>query len=305
MPDFNVMDFLKSIVDSVDKNTSFIAENSPAYKNAQKTTATQTTNPQSSLMNGFNEQNNANIGPYQEGVLKGLKKAGEEHAYNAAAMGMDPNQIMQHPVMQNTTQVPQQTQADTTASVTTPNNDTVQSKDQKFIANPNFLGFGGPDSSGNVRDTGTGIKILQLLAGGGVTNPAETAMKSQEMKGQKPAQKGELELVKAAAGFAIPTQAAEITQKLTDSYGTLKKNMSWMQKIGNLSFGYETPAMKSILSAAESLSGMITPSAQAKSQAVASGSSKKQKVGDTMSKGGKNYRITRISDGQAYGTPIK
>lgn len=59
---------------------------------------------------------------------------------------------------------------------------------QQFIPNSNFLGFGGPDQQGNVRDVGTGIKILQLLAGGGVANPTETAMAAQQMKGQQPIQ---------------------------------------------------------------------------------------------------------------------
>jgi hypothetical protein len=124
---------------------------------------------------------------------------------------------------------------ESTPSVSTPLDTSGESaQNQEFVRNKNPFGFGGPDSEGNVRDTGDVMKILQLLAGGGINNPAETAKASQEMKGQTPLQAGEKEKLLAGAAFETPKLTNESIVALGTAFDKTYQTLSATEKAGML-----------------------------------------------------------------------
>ena len=155
----NILEELVKLVRGNEQNTTGFDVQQPMQGNNQNTQVMPQTNTNTSSNNQQNVANN----PYQQGVLKGLQKAGEEHAYNAATMGIDPNQIMQHPVMSNNTQQqPIQNQAQTN---TNPDKNT-----QALRPGERTLpeGIGGLFYPGSDREQpGAIYKVLTLLAGGG------------------------------------------------------------------------------------------------------------------------------------------
>ena len=198
-----------TIPSAVNDFLNWVTQQSPAAQNQQpqQQAPQQPANQSGPMETAFNAQQNSSlgtmatnnsVGPYQEGVLKGLRKAGEEHAYNAVSMGMDPNVMMQHPVMQGATQQVQNQNLVSTnqpqnpnpnPNSATPNNNDILQKFHDFLVgntpsnapntnNPTVrrepggvLGQFSPGS--DTEQPGNAYKLLTLLAGGGGYKPQE------------------------------------------------------------------------------------------------------------------------------------
>ena len=208
-----------TIPSAVSDFLNWVTNQSPvAQQNQQQQTQQQPLNQNGPMATAFNAQNEANIGPYQEGVLKGLRKAGEEHAYNAVSAGMDPNVMMQHPVMQGATQQGQtqtpvntnqnqnpnpntnQPNPNTTADTTQQGTNMLaglmksmfngnQGQNGAYISASSPLSLGGMTKNGQYEDQGSVIKVLELLATGRVPTGPEQASIAQQMNTLNPAQR--------------------------------------------------------------------------------------------------------------------
>ena len=206
-----------TIPSAVNDFLNWVTQQSPAAQNQQpqQQAPQQPANQSGPMETAFNAQQNSAVGPYQEGVLKGLRKAGEEHAYNAVSMGMDPNVMMQHPVMQGATQQGQtqtpvsnanpnpntsQLNANTSADTTNQGTNMLaglmksmfngnQGQNGAYISASSPLSLGGMTKNGQYEDQGSVIKVLELLATGRVPTGPEQASIAQQMNTLNPAQR--------------------------------------------------------------------------------------------------------------------
>jgi hypothetical protein len=257
----------KFVDENVQKNSGFWDD---LGKNMQQGYNQVLPQPEQPLNNGMQQfgqsigmSGNTSVGPYQEGVLKGLKKAGEEHAYNAASAGMNPDMIMQHPIMGGSmpqpvdqSQLPQPADTQSNSNANSPvanpngNNNPTLKTDEGFWSLNNANG-----------QPGAGWQLLSIMAGGGFKQarqtPGESAQILQQLMGKVPLQQGEKQKMITEGLFNLPNQYSELQKNATQAIPALQSLLTPGEKMGMM-FGNIPESLKlqkQVISGATGLTG--------------------------------------------------
>lgn len=276
---------------------------------------TRVQNNRESPNNAMQQFGQSQVGPYQEGVLKGLKKIGEEHAYNAVSMGADPNQVANHPVMGSG--MPQQTDTaqfqaptgdnkSTTIPINTPNNQpqTSQSQVNNGVGNgsgtlndPIFRQQTNPWRRGGLEQDKDGkwyfspqgqLNEFFLKSGAGGGNDLSAMKNLQNIAGKEPQQNKDAAAALNEMINSLPTQMTESQKGAAASIKPLMESRNLWQK----ATGQRTPEVILTREQLGKAPSATVTALQAKMDRIAELSDKFYTNNNANTKGDNSWQVT-------------
>ena len=200
---FDPMQFLQSIIQSASAAGQAFMNPNMVNQNQQPSNPSQ----QQALNQAVTNQV---AGPYQEGVNKALKEAGQQHVVEAIQAGMSPQDIQNHPIMNGG----QQSQ-----SIPANNLNVNQGKG---------MGLGGAnlDQQGNVNVNMPSILGRILFGNSLVNQDLNTISGAQKVSGQEPIQPMEKAQVQAGINTATLQSMNDANQRLQNYRDQLTKEFT-------------------------------------------------------------------------------